>query len=244
MLENELGKSCYEEKFKNGELAKVAVEMNYKTFEDLLASLGYGETTCNKVVNKLKRNSTIVESSIESFTKNRGSKKKDGEIEGLEGMLYSFAKCCSPVPGEPIVGVVTCSKGVSIHRLDCNSLENVPKERLMNIKWSDNQKSKTYTTSIRIDVMDKLGILKEILSTITDCNSNVTYANVKSNLSKKIGIIYLGIEVDNVEKLQKVINCLQNIEEVYSVKRVSVNNCIRSSAKQKNKQQKTKNKKS
>ena len=187
MLENELGKSCYEEKFKNGELAKVAVEMNYKTFEDLLASLGYGETTCNKVVNKLKRNSTIVESSIESFTKNRGSKKKDGEIEGLEGMLYSFAKCCSPVPGEPIVGVVTCSKGVSIHRLDCNSLENVPKERLMNIKWSDNQKSKTYTTSIRIDVMDKLGILKEILSTITDCNSNVTYANVKSNLSKKIG---------------------------------------------------------
>ena len=224
MLESELNKSVFDEKIKNGDLKNVAIEMNYKTVEDLLAALGYGETTVLKVVNKLRKPVQQEQLSFISNSKKRG--KNTSDIVGLEGLLYNFAKCCSPVPGEPIVGVVTRSKGVSVHRIDCNSLDTVPAERLMNISWSEdlNALSKTYTASIKIDVQDKIGMLKEILTNLTECNTNVTYANIKAHTENKIGTIYLGVEVDNIDRLRKVINSLQSIPEVYSVKRVSANN--------------------
>ena len=133
---------------------------------------------------------------------------------------YYFAKCCTPVPGEPIVGVVTRSKGVSIHRVDCPSLDNVPDERLIDIKWADKGLNKTYVASIRIDVQDKLGILKDVMIELTECNTNIAYANIKSNPAKKIGIIEMGIEVDNINRLKTVITKLQSIPEVISVKRI------------------------
>ena len=146
---------------------------------------------------------------------------QDGnDVVGLEGMLYYFAKCCTPVPGEPIVGVVTRSKGVSIHRVDCASLDNVPEERMIDIKWADKGLNKTYIASIRIDVQDKLGILKDIMIELSECNTNIAYANIKSNSTKKIGIIELGIEVDNINRLKSVIVKLQSIPEVISVKRI------------------------
>ena len=233
LLEAELTKNVFDEKIKNDELNKVALEMNYRTAEDLLAALGYGETTVVKIINRLKKDEEIEKELKDnpSFIQTRKKRKNQDDIVGLEGMLYTFAKCCSPVRGEEIVGVVTCSKGVSIHRKDCNSLYNVPQERLMNIAWAENSSNKTYITSIRVDVQDKLGMLKEILTTLTECNANVSYANIKSNKAKNIGILYLGIEVDNVDRLRRVITSLQSIPEVYSVKRVSVNNCIKNNGK-------------
>lgn len=241
LLEAELTKNVFDEKMKNNELNKVAIEMNYRTSEDLLAALGYGETTVVKVINRLKKDEEIEKElkDDESFVQTRKKRKTKDDVVGLEGMLYTFAKCCSPVRGEDIVGVVTCSKGVSIHRKDCNSLYNVPQERLMKISWAENPSNKTYITSIRVDVQDKLGMLKEILTTLTECNANVSYANIKSNKAKNIGILYLGIEVDNIDRLRRVITSLQSIPEVYSVKRVSVNNCLKNNSKA-NKPSKTK----
>ena len=109
----------------------------------------------------------------------------------------------------------------------------------MKISWAENPSHKTYITSIRVDVQDKLGMLKEILTTLTECNANVSYANIKSNKAKNIGILYLGIEVDNIDRLRRVITSLQSIPEVYSVKRVSVNNCLKNNSKA-NKPSKTK----
>ena len=126
-------------------------------------------------------------------------------------------------------------------KLEINTFEPLPKtqERLMNISWAENPSNKTYITSIRVDVQDKLGMLKEILTTLTECNANVSYANIKSNKAKNIGILYLGIEVDNIDRLRRVITSLQSIPEVYSVKRVSVNNCLKNNSKA-NKPSKTK----
>ena len=143
-------------------------------------------------------------------------------------MLYYFAKCCTPVPGEPIVGVVTRSKGVSIHRVDCASLDNVPEERLIDIKWADKGLNRTYVASIRIDVQDKMGILKDVMVELTECNTNIAYANIKSNPAKKIGIIEMGIEVDNINRLKSVIAKLQSIPEVISVKRIQATSSAKS----------------
>ena len=227
MLEAEIGKAKFDELLKTGELRQIAESMNYSCVDDLMAALGYGETTVNKITNRIKK-PTDEDQPIVSHTK---SKKSKNDIVGLEGMLYYFAKCCTPVPGEPIVGVVTRSKGVSIHRVDCPSLDNVPEERLIDIKWADKGLNKTYVASIRIDVQDKMGILKDIMIELTDCNTNIAYANIKSNSAKKIGIIEMGIEVDNINRLKSVITKLQSIPEVISVKRIQGSSSTKSDKK-------------
>ena len=214
-LEHELTKATFDEYIKNGELEKIAKQMNYVSIDDLFAALGYGETTVNKIVNKLRKTEKPTEPKLGH--EHRYSKKKD--IEGLEGMLYSFARCCSPIPGEPIVGVVTRSKGVSIHRLDCKTLDDIEPERLLDIKWSGISTDKRYTTSIRIETAEKQGLLKDIISAVSDNNTNIVFANVKSR-HNKLGIIELGLEVDNIETLKQVMNSLQSMPEVYTVKRV------------------------
>lgn len=216
-LEHELTKAVFDEYTKQGEFEKVAKLMNYQSAEDLFAALGYGETTVNKVLNKIKKpqEEKIPEQAFHTSKR----KKSEKDIVGLEGLLYSFARCCSPIPGEPIVGVVTRSKGVSVHRLDCKTLENVQPERLLDIHWSGQNINKTYSTTIRVETGEKLGLLKDIIAAVSDNNININYANVKSK-SNKIGVIELGIELDNVETLKKVINCIQAIPDVFSVKRI------------------------
>lgn len=216
MLEAEITKAKFDEISKSGELKQIAEAMNYSCVDDLLAALGYGETTVSKITHRIKKQ-TDDDTPIISHSK---AKKSKNDVVGLEGMLYYFAKCCTPVPGEPIVGVVTRSKGVSIHRVDCASLDNVPEERMIDIKWAEKGLNKTYIASIRIDVQDKIGILKDVMIELTECNTNIAYANIKSNPTKKIGIIELGIEVDNVNRLKAVITKLQSIPEVISVKRI------------------------
>lgn len=216
-LEHELTKAVFDDYTKTGEFEKVAKQMNYQSEEDLFAALGYGETTLNKVVNKLKK--PAVKAVDASFGHAGNKKGSDKDISGLEGLLYSLAKCCSPIPGEPIVGVVTRSKGVSVHRLDCKSLENIPPERLMEIYWAGENVSRTYNTTIRIETQDKMGLLKDIIAAVSDNNTNINFANVKAN-NGKVAIIELGIELDNVNTLKKVINSLQALPEVHSVKRI------------------------
>lgn len=216
-LEHELTKAVFDDHLKSGEFEKVAKQMNYQSTEDLFAALGYGETTLNKIVNKLKK--PVVKTIDESFGQESRKKKSEKDILGLEGLLYSIAKCCSPIPGEPIVGVITRSKGVSVHRLDCKSLDGIASERFMDIKWTGDNVSRTYTTTIRVETQDKQGILKDIIAAVSDNNTNITFANVKSK-NNKVGIIELGIELDNIDTLKRVITCLQALPDVHSVKRV------------------------
>ena len=240
-LEHELTKAVFDEYMKNGEFGKVAKQMNYVSTDDLFAALGYGETTITKVINRLKK----PEKKEPTISQHRPKKSSEKDIIGLEGLLYSFARCCSPIPGEPIVGVVTRSKGVSIHRLDCKTLDDVPQERLLDIHWSGNNINKTYSTTIRIETAEKLGLLKDIISVVADNGTNITSANVKSK--GKVGIIELGIELDNIDTLRKLMTALQSMPEVFSVKRIqtsyaSSNNSNFTKKSTKNRQNKSKHK--
>lgn len=216
-LEHELTKAIFDEHTKAGEFEKVAKQMNYQSAEDLFAALGYGETTLNKIINKLKKPQAKPEEP--TFNQQVRRKKSDKDIIGLEGLLYSLAKCCSPIPGEPIVGVVTRSKGVTVHRVDCASLSVIPSERFMDIQWAGENTNRTYTTTIRIESQNKMGLLKDVISAVSDNNTNILYANVKAN-DAKVGIIELVLELDNINTLKKVTNSIQSLPEVYSIKRV------------------------
>jgi (p)ppGpp synthase/HD superfamily hydrolase len=186
----------------------------------MFAAIGNSETTVTKVINKLKK-PVVIETT--NFVTQKQIKTGKNDIIGLEVMLYNMAKCCTPLPGEPIVGVVTRSKGVSVHIIDCNCLDGAPAERLMKVEWADTTTSKTYLAFIKIDVADKVGMLKEVMTKVTDCNTNINYANVKANAAKKLGVVELGIEVDSIEKLKTVMNALQALPDVHSVKRINSN---------------------
>jgi (p)ppGpp synthase/HD superfamily hydrolase len=151
--------------------------------------------------------------------------------------MYSFAMCCSPIPGEPIVGVVTRSKGVSVHRADCKTLETIPPERLMDIKWAGVNTNKTYHTTIRIETAEKMGLLKDVISAISDNNTNIINANAKTK--NHVGIIEIGLELDNIDTLKKVIACIQSLPDVYSVKRIQTSSNVLKKTNMGNKQGKS-----
>lgn len=220
-LEHELTKAVFDDYMKQGEFDKVAKTMNYQSAEDLFAALGYGETTLNKITNKLKK--PVKKKPEETFhVSNRKGSQKD--IVGLEGLLYSFARCCSPIPGEPIVGVVTRAKGVTVHRIDCKTLESIPHERFMDIHWAGVNTNKTYTTTIRIETAEKLGLLKDVISAVSDNNANIVNATIKTK--NHVGIIEIGLELDNIDTLKKVIVCIQALPDVYSVKRIQTSSSM------------------
>ncbi len=220
-LEHELTKAVFDDYMKQGEFDKVAKTMNYQSAEDLFAALGYGETTLNKITNKLKK--PVEKKPEETFhVSNRKGSQKD--IVGLEGLLYSFARCCSPIPGEPIVGVVTRAKGVTVHRIDCKTLESIPHERFMDIHWAGVNTNKTYTTTIRIETAEKLGLLKDVISAVSDNNANIVNATIKTK--NHVGIIEIGLELDNIDTLKKVIVCIQALPDVYSVKRIQTSSSM------------------
>lgn len=216
-LEHELTKAVFDEYLKQGEFARIAKIMNYQSEDDLFAALGYGETTINKVINKIKKPEKKVDDTSKFHYVSR--KKSEKDIVGLEGLMYSIAKCCSPIPGEPIVGVVTRSKGVSVHRVDCKTLETIEPERLLDIHWSGENPNRVYNTTIRIETAEKIGLLKDIIAAVSDNNANIIYANVTSKPGK-VGIIELGLELDNLDTYKRVITALQSIPDVFSVKRI------------------------
>lgn len=220
-LEHELTKAVFDECLKNGEFDKVAKSMNYQSAEDLFAALGYGETTLTKVINKVRK---PIEKKPEDSFHASGRKNSQKDIIGLEGLLYSFARCCSPIPGEPIVGVVTKAKGVTVHRVDCKTLETIPHERLMDIHWAGVNTNKTYTTTIRIETAEKLGLLKDVIAAVSDNNANIVNANIKTK--NHVGIIELGIELDNIDTFKKVVTCIQSLPDVFSVKRIQTSSSM------------------
>ncbi len=239
-LETNLTKAVFDEYLKSGEIDKCAHEMNYKSAPDLFAALGYGETTIHKVLNKLKKPENKPLENIEEKEQSKSKRnKKKNDIIGLEGMLWSLAKCCSPIPGEPIVGVVTKSKGVTVHRLDCKCLFDIIPERMMDIKWADNVSQGTYIAHLRVESQDRVGILKDILIKIADTNTNIAYANTYLK-SKKFGIMDIGVELSDIETLKRVILNIQTIPDVLSVRRLQQKNDLSMQNKGKNKNQKPK----
>ena len=93
------------------------------------------------------------------------SRASDSPIVGVEGLVYHLAGCCTPIPGEPIIGVVTRGRGISIHRQGCHNLETVEYERLVPVRWNPSAENSgrphTYPVDVQIETLDRVGVLKE-----------------------------------------------------------------------------------
>lgn len=219
LLEAELTRAAVEEAVKNGKMLQVAHEMNYTSLEDLFVAIGYGEVHLTRVINRLKREvQTDHDPLLHSIaTRIQRPRNDRADIQGLEGMVYQNAKCCNPLPGEGIIGVVTRSRGVMIHRDDCSNLSHANPDRLMHVSWEGGAASK-HSVKLDIHVIDRVGVLKDILTKIADYNTNLSNTKVKIQ-PDHTAMVEVTLEVDSLNHLDRVREAIYRINDVVSVRR-------------------------
>ncbi len=223
MLEEQMTRAKFESAVSSGDLIRVSGELNYTCIDDMYVALGYGEINLARVINRLRKHQSVTsqEDALDKIRrwKSNSNNTKKSEILGLEGMLYSLAKCCAPVPGEEIVGVVTRSRGVMVHRADCINLSHVNPERMMELDW-EGKTDESSARAIRLDihVIDRMGVLKDVLSKVADTGTNVSNVRVKLSPDNTANI-ELTIEVTDVQHIERVKSALRRLVDVMSVTR-------------------------
>jgi guanosine-3',5'-bis(diphosphate) 3'-pyrophosphohydrolase len=232
ILEKELGKNGFESLLKSDPMQTVAEKCNYQSVDDLLAGLGYGGITLKQVVNRVREVTVTTQREDDSkITLPSASpsplcptKPNKSPILGVEGLVYHIAGCCRPLPGEPIIGAVTSgSRGISIHTQHCSNVENVPGERLIPVRWNtmDNKGCvATYPVDIKIEAIDRVGVLKDILSRVSDHHVNVCNAGVTTGRNKP-AIINLRIEIRDREQLEYLSKSISNMSDILHIHRVN-----------------------
>lgn len=236
MLERELGKNGFEALLKSSPMLATAERCNYHSVDDLLAALGYGEVTLNLTVNRLREavkaqqqpiatDPQLLLPSLPPTKVLPPPPSGKSPIAGVEGLLYHLAGCCTPVPGEPIIGVVTKgNRGISIHRQGCPNTEQIPGDRLVPVSWNplteDNGRPQTYPVDIQIEVIDRVGVLKDILSRLTDNNINVRNAQVRT-FPDQTAVIDLGIDIRNHDQLERTFTQIRKLSDVLNMRRLS-----------------------
>ncbi|GAB4138023.1 MAG: bifunctional (p)ppGpp synthetase/guanosine-3',5'-bis(diphosphate) 3'-pyrophosphohydrolase [Cyanobacteria bacterium J069] len=240
MLERDLGKKGFEALLKSEQMQVTAVRCNYQTPEDLLAALGYGEVTINHVLNRLRDATKALQPVLPVATTAEeealllnppqpparpSPKTHDSPIQGVEGLLYHLAGCCTPIPGEAIIGVVTQgSRGISIHRQGCANTDSIPGDRLIPVSWnaaeSTSSRTQTYPVQIQLEVIDRVGVLKDILSRLSDYNINVRNAQVKT-FPGQTAVINLGIDIRDHNQLERTFTQIRKMSDVVQMRRVN-----------------------
>jgi GTP pyrophosphokinase len=240
LLEKEMGKNGFESLLKSEPMLSVSKRFNYHNVDDLLAALGYGEITLNLVVNRLRdvsksqnqiqtvsqelTTTSLQVPHLPSYSQLPSSSPSNSPITGVEGLLYHIAGCCNPIPGEPIIGVVTRTKGISIHQQGCSNTLTVEGERFVPLSWNPNYQQggrpQTYGVNVCIEVLDRVGVLNDILSRLKDNNINVCSAQVKT-FPDAPALIELGIEICDREQFERTCTQIKNISDVLTLRRIN-----------------------
>jgi guanosine-3',5'-bis(diphosphate) 3'-pyrophosphohydrolase len=241
LLEKELGKKGFEALLKSEPMRMVAERCNYHNVEDLLAGVGYGYITLNQVVNRLqvavkalqpkgepKSDASLADELpmyIKPAARIQGEEKQSSDpIRGIEGMLHHIAGCCKPIPGEPILGVVTRDRGISIHGQGCPNTSNVPGERLIPVSWNpdvklEGKRAYTYPIDVSIEVIDRVGVLNDILSRLRDHDINIHSAQVHTHVGKP-AVIDLGVGIHDLNQLDQMFTQIRQMGDVLHLRRV------------------------
>jgi GTP diphosphokinase / guanosine-3',5'-bis(diphosphate) 3'-diphosphatase len=232
LLERELGKTGFEALLKSEPMQIVAEKCNYHSVEDLLAGLGYGEVTSNLVVNRLReiQKRKQAENNHQTLPNlptlipfhSQENYSSSSPILGIEGLVYHRAGCCTPIPGESIIGIVTKNRSISIHRQSCPNVDNIPGDRLIPVSWNTNHKkinSQTYPVNISMEVIDRVGVLNDILSRLTDDKINISGVQVKTNEGHP-AIIDLRIDIRDRGQLDRCLSKIKQMTDFIGLRRM------------------------
>ncbi len=220
---------------KSATLEKVLKRYNLKNLEDLFATVGVGDVNPFNLVTKLREAYEAKEKEVESnssvieqFNKEQPRKTTSYnnysglQVKGTSNVHSRFAKCCSPVPGDEIIGYITKGKGVSVHRSDCKnllSLQETEPDKIIEVSWG-NETGENYITDIQIRGEDRLGLLTDIIEILGLTKTNILSINGKT-LKSGEALVNIKIKIINVEHLKQVqskIRRLKGVRDVYRIK--------------------------
>lgn len=214
---------------------KVMRKYGFRDWDSVLAAVGHGGLKEGQVVNKLieeyekkhKKEVTdeeILEAVSETKGKTTVSKSKGGiTVKGIHDVAVRFSKCCSPVPGDEIVGFITRGRGVSIHRTDCVNILNMPETeriRVIDAEWQkpDKNTSEKYMAEIKIYANNRTGILADLSKITTERQIDVASMNVRTNKQGKATIL-MSFEISSVEELNKLVDNMRKVESIIDIER-------------------------
>lgn len=234
MLEREVKRLGYEVKalVSPEKLKEAGSKLRIDSDENLLATLGYGGVTLNTVMSKLvdiyKREQQLTTTKdlaqVLAELKPRKSKARSSHgilVKGEEGIMVKLARCCNPIPGDPVIGYITRGSGISVHRADCpNVLSNNPEEqkRLIEVAW-DVGINDVYKVNIMITSGDRPGIMSEIMNIVSEAKVNISSLNCHTD-KNKIAILHMGLDIVSLEQLEYVMNKIRRMKGVFTVERV------------------------
>jgi guanosine-3',5'-bis(diphosphate) 3'-pyrophosphohydrolase len=226
---------------KDGKIGEFAPNVGASGEEDLLVKIGYGKLLAldvarnfaNALGGKIANDDSPAETQPESRETQPGSligrifrraAEKKGKspvrVQGIDNMLIRFAKCCSPIPGEPIVGFVSRGRGISVHSADCDKALAFDPVRKVELDW-DRGESTEFRAAIRVTTVDKAGILAQVTKTISNLDGNISSANVETTKDKR-ATISLEILIRDLSHLQTILHSLEKINGVIAAERSRV----------------------
>lgn len=220
MLEAELGRAALEEFLKSDKLKnEIGRKLNITDPSDILAAVGYGDLSVNTVANKVREQEQQENALRKGYVPSQApAEGKPSHIGSLGGLLHHLAKCCQPVPGEEILGVVTRGSGIAVHRSDCANILKVDKERRMSVDWSQ-ERTASYPAGLQVEVLDRVGIAGDILKKVSDNKINLRDLRVETHKEKKTATINLIVDVNDIGQLTKVSQSISQISDVLRVQR-------------------------
>ncbi|HSA24359.1 MAG TPA: RelA/SpoT family protein, partial [Myxococcota bacterium] len=216
-----------------GEVTKAAQQLGFKDVEEMLIRLGYGRLATIRVIELLLPPDKAEErreaeqknldeqkpSRITQIFKRPGRKSKSGIlVEGLDDVLVRFAKCCNPIPGDPLVGVITRGRGVTIHNRGCRRVASSDQNRLIEVKW-DSDQAAVHSVSIRVLCEDRPGMLANISNILSERGININQVSSRPEDGGR-ATISLRVTILNLEQLNDVIRRLGRVKGVLDAERV------------------------
>ncbi|MFQ9515198.1 MAG: RelA/SpoT family protein [Eubacterium sp.] len=216
-------------------MERVRLKYSYKEWDSLVASVGHGGLKEGQIVNKLveeynKEHKTevtdedILNSTNETKRESITHTSKSGiVVEGMDDVAVRFSKCCSPVPGDEIIGFVTRGRGVSIHRTDCINIINLPdieRGRLIEASWAadEGKQDGKYMTEIVIYAHNRVGILTDLSKIFTERNIDVNSINSRTSKSE-IATISMSFAIQGTEELNSLISKIRTIDSIIDIER-------------------------
>ena len=203
------------------EIKKAAADFGFAGPDDLMAALGYGKSSVHQVLNKLAPNALLETPDKPKSAPTRPAPVDGVRIRGVDDLLVRFARCCNPLPGDPIVGFITRGRGLTVHARECLTVAKsvLDRERLIDVEWDVEEPGKR---PVRIAVYigkDRPGLLSEITGAISARNGNITKAEVTVTDDRR-GINNFVVEVADLRQLQDIIAAIRDVRDVINVERV------------------------
>jgi GTP pyrophosphokinase len=228
LLDHELGRLGVKpaDYMKPGILTEAARSFGFQGEDDLLAMVGFGRLSARQVAGKIlpeelvRQTERREKSRFRRLVARMSGKTKTGiKVKGQDDILIRFAKCCDPIPGEPIVGFITRGRGVTVHAESCANVRSImsEEERLVDVSWGDVKKEDLYVVTLEVDAMDRPGVLAGLSSAIASCQSNIV--RVSAEAARARAGIHLDVQVRDLDHLKEVIKKVRDVKGIVSVVR-------------------------